>query len=106
MKTKHTPGPWDARELFDDGDDAQSLGLFIYKNHDATAHRNPLASLPGIGREDFANAQLIAAVPDLLYALNLMLREHDAMQIADNRTDDRWPAAAVARAAIYKATNS
>jgi len=77
MKIKHTPGPWDARELFDDGDDAQSLGLFIYKNHDATAHRNPLASLPGIGREDFANAQLIAAAPDLLAACEAALLRDD-----------------------------
>jgi len=77
MSANYTPGPWDARELFDDGDDAQSLGLFIYKNHDATAHRNPLASLPGIGREDFANAQLIAAAPDLLAACEAALLRDD-----------------------------
>ena len=50
-----------------------------------------------------ADARLIAAAPDLLHALNLMLREHDALQISENRTDDRWPAATAARAAIQKA---
>jgi hypothetical protein len=46
---------------------------------------------------DLANARLIAAAPDLLHALRMMLREHDALQIAENRTDDRWPAATLAR---------
>jgi len=73
MSANYTPGPWDARELFDDGDDAQSLGLFI----SATAQRNPLASLPGIGREDFANARLIAAAPDLLAACEAALLRDD-----------------------------
>ena len=104
MEMQHTPGPWAARELFEDGDEAQSMGLFIYEERNAYDHREPVASLPGIGREDFANAQLIAAAPDLLHALNLMLREHDALQIAEGSTEDRWPAATLARAVISKAT--
>ncbi len=51
-------------------------------------------------RED---ARLIAAAPDLLAALRLMLREHDALQMAKGNTGDRWPAATKARAAIAKA---
>lgn len=51
-----------------------------------------------------SNSRLIAAAPDLLHALNLMLREHDALQMAENSTEDRWPAATLARAVISKAT--
>ena len=50
-----------------------------------------------------ADAQLIAAAPDLLWALEKMLREHDALQLAERKTNDRWPAATYARAAIAKA---
>jgi len=91
MSANYTPGPWDARELFDDGDDAQSLGLFI----SATAQRNPVATLPGIGREDFANAQLIAAAPDLLAALEFVAR--------DLNTDMPAETAAIVQFAINKA---
>ena len=50
------------------------------------------------------DARLMAAAPDLLDALRLMLREHDALQMAKGETGDRWPAATKARAAIAKAT--
>ena len=53
---------------------------------------------------DESDARLIAAAPDLLHALNLMLREHDALCLANGTTEDRWPAAGIARAAINKAT--
>lgn len=53
---------------------------------------------------DIKRARLIAAAPDLLAALKSMLREHDALQLAERRTGDRWPAATLARAAIAKAT--
>lgn len=49
-------------------------------------------------------ARLIAAAPELLAALRLMLREHDALQMAKGETGDRWPAATKARAAIARAT--
>ena len=48
-------------------------------------------------RED---ARLIAAAPDLLAALRLMLREYDALRLEQ---PERWPtAAAAARAAIAR----
>lgn len=50
-----------------------------------------------------SNSRLISAAPDLLEALEKMLREHDALQLAENRTGDRWLAATVARLAIRKA---
>lgn len=67
------------------------MGLFIF----ATAQRNPLASLPGIGREDYANAQLIAAAPGLLAALEFVAR--------DLNTDMPAETAAIVQSAINKA---
>ena len=46
------------------------------------------------------NARLIAAAPNLLLALKQMLREHDALQIANGSTEDRWPCATEARRLI------
>ena len=89
---KHTPGPWQIADgesrrayLINHGRDA--VGETVY-----TDTRNP------------ADARLIAAAPDLLAALKGILREHDALQMAEGRTGDRWPAATRARAAITKAT--
>ena len=57
--------------------------------------------------DDYANdikrARLIAAAPDLLAALNKMVQEHDALQMAEGKKGDRWTAATLARAAIAKA---
>ena len=48
------------------------------------------------------NARLIAAAPELLAALRLMMREYEALRFEQ---PERWPtAAAAARAAIAKAT--
>lgn len=52
---------------------------------------------------DLKRARLIAAAPDLLAALEKILREHDALQMAERKTGDRWTAATLARAAIAKA---
>lgn len=83
MTAKHTPGPW---AVSDDGTiTARHLGLVTHLS-DTTE----------------ANYRLIAAAPDLLWALEKMLREHDALQMAERKTDDRWPAATYARATIAK----
>ena len=92
----HTPGPWlydhqDNRALITDTQGFTVIELHALEN--STAH-SALAD----------NARLIAAAPDLLHALNLMLREHDALCLANGTTEDRWPAAGIARAAINKAT--
>ena len=93
---KHTPGPWfyetgntEALIVERDGTTVAELQT----TYQTTAHR----SLE-------ANARLIAAAPDLLAALKGILREHDALQMAEGRTGDRWPAATRTRAAITKAT--
>ena len=53
-----------------------------------------------IDAETDANARLIAAAPELLAALRLMLREYDALRLEQ---PERWPtAAAAARAAIAR----
>lgn len=72
--TEHTPGKWKARELFAHDEPEQSMGLFIYTEKNSRgSNPDPIASLPGISREDFANAQLIAAAPELLAALESLL---------------------------------
>lgn len=63
--TKHTSGPWMAEERFHD-DGETSMGLSVY------AKGEEICSLPGIGRQDFADAALIAAAPELLAALQLL----------------------------------
>lgn len=51
------------------------------------------------------NARLIAAAPNLLLTLKQMLREHDALQMANGSTEDRWPCATEARRLIDHLTD-
>ena len=51
------------------------------------------------------NARLIAAAPNLLWTLKQMLREHDALQMANGLTEDRWPCATEARRLIDQLTD-
>ena len=51
------------------------------------------------------NARLIAAAPNLLLTLKQMLREHDALQMANGSTEDRWPCATEARRLIDQLTD-
>jgi predicted HD phosphohydrolase len=101
MTTKHTPGPWSTWEF-----DARSIavgpdagGLAVAEIVSTNAHGITTAQTEERGA---ANARLIAAAPDLLHALRLMLREHDALQMAEGSTDDRWAAATLARAVLNK----
>jgi hypothetical protein len=96
MTTKHTPGPWlyhiepgSTHAAIVDIDGTHIVDLLTIEN--STAH----SSLNN-------NARLIAAAPDLLHALRLMLREHDALQMAEGSTHDRWAAATLARAVLNK----
>jgi len=111
----HTPGPW-----FFECEENYHAGGFVYNatTKEADDGRSICDIRPSrrikhadkrradswtASAEDVANARLIAAAPDLLHALNLMLREHDALCLANCTTEDRWPAAGIARAAINKA---
>ena len=91
---KFTPGPWHTS-------DSHSFYVFAHASlaEQAGSEHGPFVC----NASTQANARLIACAPDLLHALNLMLREHDALQIADGKHDDRWPAATLARSIIAKA---
>ena len=67
--SKHTPGPWAYSEHIDG--DGESLGLEVI------AHRDVVSRLPGVGLEDYANAQLIAAAPALLAAPQALVALQD-----------------------------
>lgn len=83
----HTPGPWEVASAF--------IGPLHIRNQDG-------ATLAHVGHEDFdtcaANARLIAAAPDLLAALQMMLDQHGGLEVS--------PTAKAARAAIAKATGA
>ena len=94
---KFSPGPWKTQGRyvipFDDG---PSIGS-------ATILKAPsLKKQPDFDAIGHANARLMAAAPDLLLAVARLLREHDALQMAENRTDDRWTAATFAREILNK----
>jgi hypothetical protein len=87
MKTEHTPAPWtiqhgETRRVYLINDKAgNAIGEIVY-----TDTRNP------------SDAQLIAAAPELLAALEWALR-----QIEDDLDPDHQAALEQAHAAIYKA---
>lgn len=88
MTTTHTPGPWIAKEQFDDNDD--SLGIAI------TAGREDLTFIQSVGEIDFANARLMAAAPELLEALKDALAAMESGKIYSSTINN-------ARVAIAKA---
>jgi hypothetical protein len=111
MTTKHTPGPWFVLKstqymaIFSGQDEHDDTGrniVDIAANEKVTPDDKRKAPYWIHDAEDAANARLIAAAPDLLHALRLMLREHDALQMAEGSTDDRWAAATLARAVLNK----
>ena len=65
MSANHTPGPWAAIEI--KGDPLRSFAI------DAGVYLGSLAVWPVHSDEMQANAQLIAAAPDLLAALESVL---------------------------------
>ena len=85
MTTKHTLGPWEARENRVLGPDGSSIA-------DTWFHQVHVAD------ETLANARLIAAAPDLLEALETMIR------LRKERNPDGWKLAfETCEAAIAKA---
>lgn len=77
--SKHTPGPWE-----------------ILSTLEICSGNKDICELKGWMNEDQANARLIAAAPDLLEALKLMVDTYD---------NGGWPSSTlvIARAAIDKA---
>lgn len=120
MQTKHTPGPWqmgqvhndaphgtlyNAHSIFPQGATlstpsiAQVAGLYCGKDADT------LLTLQGL-TEEYANARLIAAAPELLDILSKILRCHESgnngAYMGEAVLCEYF--AAAARAAILKAT--
>jgi len=91
--SKHTPGPWDVFGAQDSGSD-KWRALTVSQ---ASMPFMRVCFMPSDGTETImANATLIAAAPDLLAALQGVLR------VADRATDEFD----AARAAIAKATGA
>ena len=82
--SKHTPGPWRVVE------DRVPSSLEVYAGKTAIAECWRRADV----ETEIANARLIAAVPDLLKALEFVIRG----------VPDTWECVQQARAAIAKAT--
>ena len=99
--TKHTPGPWTAGRLHPDGTIAIGSGSqFIAKCAPSMGSRSSVD-------EFSANARLIAASPDLLSALDLLVTHadpdtHDG-EYSHVEMADLYHAIADARAAIARA---
>lgn len=95
--SKHTPGPWQVGMAFDNYGETE-----IAIEHMTPAGNLVVAvALGGLQGQD-ANARLIAAAPDLLGALQVMLRDYTAVH--DIGDVEMQPAIYQARAAIAKAT--
>jgi hypothetical protein len=88
MSTKHTPGPWLIHK-FNRSNKPESVRQEIATVNDGT----PICSLTG----NEANANLIAAAPELLVALKIA---HAALTDGDHRSDGDIR---LARRAIAKA---
>lgn len=95
---KHIPGPWHT---------SPSKSFYVFA-HGSLSEQVGVEDGPFVcSASTQANARLIAAAPELLEALRRLLSEADSLTIAHNGTpgiSDRWPASALARAAIAKAT--
>ena len=88
METKHTPGPWAYHNTPTPFIHVAAGGLPICQIYTSTAHGQSMG-------EQFANARLIAAAPDLLEALQMLLE-----------FPNTGPATSAAREAITKATGA
>ncbi len=96
MKTQHTPGPWVASPAIRSGFtiDAKCDPWLIVTTSDEEGRYGSI--------ETEANARLIAAAPELLAALQVVLRDYTAVH--DIGDVEMQPALYQARAAITKAT--
>jgi hypothetical protein len=96
MKTTHTPGPWTSRYL-------EKYGYIIENIDKGQMQFGKLADvMPRGGGESAANAALIAAAPDLLAALSMLIDRMDQYGNIDIIRDEG--PIEDARAAIQKAT--
>jgi hypothetical protein len=108
MSTKHTPGPWTAHGPATKGNQWGVVADLAYDARRGARRRIALLGSPrswdglSVQAEDEANAQLIAAAPDMLAALKLLLSLIEYTQMPAGETTAKAKAAAYA--AIAKAT--
>ena len=101
MSTKHTPGQWTA-------DDNEGYGVLriwsgMSPTGSGTTPGKLVATVHGDSGETDANGQLIAAAPELLNALQRLVKVLEG-QITSVHAAERASPIAQARAAINKAT--
>ena len=92
---KHTPGPWVTNDRY-------KTSVNAGKKHIAMVNQFKIGDVESDvwGEEHEANAQLIAAAPELLEALEELLSEFDTQM----RSFEDQPCQDKARSAIIKAT--
>ena len=104
MTTQHTPGPWIV-----DATPAHAPCCFTIRHNSAICGAwVPLATIHTTIGDTMANARLIASAPELLEALESLLRERYALELPEQfDAGGNWtsnsPASVAARAAIVKA---
>ena len=104
MTAQHTPGPWSVKPEEVDRAYIRVRGTHLGGRFKIANVLTPNyeGSHPREADETRANAHLIAAAPDLLAALQVMLRDYAAVH--DIGDVEMQPAIYQARAAIQKAT--
>ena len=104
-QAKHTPGPWSVRIDRDKYDSSRDV-IRVRAEEDRNHPQGPLTVSrinQYLADESVANARLIAAAPDLLEALRVMLRSFETGEHYETRNPYCRPYVQAARAAIAKA---
>jgi hypothetical protein len=101
----HTPGPWLSHDVNDDGPDCGMWVVDLPEDPKATVHRLYFGDMETNTGRDLANADLVAAAPDLLDACRRLLTFTEDL-CADVGVSTHYPSAEAARAAIAKATGA
>ena len=97
----HTPGPWEAKQT---AVGITTITSVIMTNDDGLRFLNNINNVAISKDEAQANAQLIAAVPDLLDAVKRLILAFDVGDIAHTTLNGRgYPALADARQVLAKA---
>lgn len=104
--TQHTPGPWTMKRGEGRYSDRLYIESHVYSTPTVTSGKDQIVQLTSLkwddhGQEVEANARLIAAAPELLAALKLILEGTQCQDLADDEA--RKHNAFEARAAIAKA---